>query len=40
MTEFLHDMHTFYGAMIVTFGLALGLIVVSSLHAGYLLTHV
>jgi hypothetical protein len=27
-------MHTFYVAMIVTFGLVLGLMVVSSLHAG------
>jgi hypothetical protein len=37
MTEFLHvNMHTFYVAMIVTFGLVLGLMVVSSLHAGFL----
>jgi hypothetical protein len=27
-------------AMIVTFGLVLGLMIVSSLHAGFLLTHV
>jgi len=41
MTEFLHvNMHTFYVAMIVVFGLVLGLMVVSSLHAGFLLTHV
>jgi hypothetical protein len=41
MTEFPHvNMHTFYVAMIVTFGLVLGLMVVSSLHAGFLLTHV
>ena len=41
MTEFLHvNMRTFYVAMIVTFGLVLGLMVVGSLYAGFLLTHV
>ena len=33
------NMHTFYMAMIVSLGLVLGLMVVSSLRAVFLLTH-
>ena len=33
------NMHTFYVATLVTLGLLLGLMVVSSLRAGFLLTH-
>jgi hypothetical protein len=33
------NMHTFYVATLVTFGLVLGLMVVSSLRAGFLLAH-
>jgi hypothetical protein len=41
MTQYLHlNQHTLYMATVIALGLVLGLMVVSSLRAGFLLAHI